>query len=170
MTRVAALAVFPSIIAVALMGLVLFASMHVEAPYVREVANQYAGDGDNGKALSTYYSPKIGTVLFLVKTGSGRSGGIVIRATEMQGSKVVPLADKTYETTCFSCDNAYWARVIYRDGYVEMARVSARMLAAGVVGFFAAMGCVSSYLSKRGYDALGDSLTEEVKEGSRWNK
>ena len=169
MTRVAAITLFPLVIAVALMGLVFSASMHIEAPYVREVANQYAGD-DGNKALSTYYSPKIGTVLFLVKTGAGRSGGLVIRATEMQGAKVVPLAEKTYETTCFSCDNSYWHRVIYRDGYIEMARVSASMLAAGIVGFFVAMGCVSTYLAKRGYGALGDRLTEEVKEGSRWNK
>lgn len=169
MTKVGALVLAPLVVAVVAALLVVSAAVHVEAPYVRATAEQIAangGDGDDGrKALSTYYSEKIGTVLFLVRTGNSRSGGIVIRATENTKDGILPLNEKTYETTCLSCDDAYWHRVIMRDGYVEMARISSRMVVAASMGFFTAMGVVVTYLSKRGYSSLGKKLQDDVEEG-----
>jgi hypothetical protein len=142
---------------------------HVEAPYVRIAVEDVAsGEGKNTDRLSVFYSRKIGTVLFKVRLNQARSGGIVFRTTTNGPNReLIPLAAKSYETTCFACSEAYWNRVIFRDGYTEVARVSTSMVAGGIVAFFVAMAALSKKLSDAGFVGMAGYLDSEVRRGYR---
>jgi hypothetical protein len=152
--------VFLILLAFVVGSFLVMSSRHVEAPYIYELANEVGRNGgsDSHNRLEIMYSAKIGTALFLLHMPNGRAGGIVWRVTENGG--VNALAQAAYEATCFSCDEAYWSRVIFRDGYIPISAAIQRavFVGFGTVGFLTGLAWLSKRLRQEGHDGIADHL------------
>lgn len=136
------------------LGLVIMsANLHLEALDVEETIDSRIRDRCAAPGL--YYSEPRGTLLVLVQLPNGDTGGQVIRFTEHLRGELVP-TDKIYEATCFGACEAYWCRVLQRDGYMPLA--AAKYMAP--MAIFTYLTALVAWLRARGRGALADAVED----------
>lgn len=140
-------------------------TMHREAPSSRVVINQSANaadqrDTDGRRGLGLYYSQLHGTLLMLLRHGSGEATGWVIKITESQAGQIVSLQHRIYERTIFTADEVYWSAVIARDKYLPLSvSLSIPAIAAGLC---AALLVLCRRLREDGHGAIADRIENDM--------
>jgi hypothetical protein len=140
--------------------------LHSEAPSARVLIDRNAQTADDRdpagrRGLGLYYSQLHGTLLMLLRHGTGDATGWVIKVTEQRGSEIVSLEHRIYERTIFRADEVYWAAVIARDGYMPLS--VSLSIPAIATALCAALTALAVRLRKDGHDSIANRIEHDVR-------